>query len=254
MAKVETHIDVTEIEGMADDLLKLDTRAISAAARRAVNTVVTGTFGKVVSRITKGINLSDAYVRDRMYVEPARSESAAVVRAEIIAPGPGRSKSRKTAGGPITSLRNYAPVQLMQPVKWNNASIASKIGKFGPNPRKQGAFLPWKARIGDAQRGIPVDQKQAGVSVEVTRGQRKKVGLRNAFLMPVKRGKALDTSRLGVFTRDPGDAKKQVRLLLGPSVYQLLNSTAPAMLADVQRDLRDAALAEVGKAVNEALT
>lgn len=256
MSAVEIRIDVAEIESMAADLVKLDGRAIGAAARRAVNTVAQASMRAVVSRITKGINLTPQYVQDRMYVEPARTDAAAVFRAEIIAPGPrsARAKGRVTAGGAVTSLRNYAPVQLMQPVKYGNDRIASKIGKFGPNPRKAGAFLPWKLRTGDPMRGIPVGQKQAGVSVEVTRGQRKRIGLRNVFLMPLRRGKALDTSRLGVFSRDPGDPKKAVQLRLGPAVYQLLRSTAPGMVPEIQRALRTAAVDEVGKTVREALT
>lgn len=256
MSRVDISIDVAEIESLAETLVTLDGRQIGAAARRAVNTVAVASMAKVVSRITKGINLSPAYVQDRMFVEPARSDATTVFRAEIIAPGPrsARAKGRVTAGGAITSLRNYAPVQLTQPVKYTNADIASKIGTLGRNPRKAGGLLPWKLRTGDSMRGIPVGQKQAGVSVEVTRGQRKKIGLRNVFLMPLRRGKSLDTSRLGVFSRDPGDPKKAVQLRLGPSVYQLLRTNAPNMVDEIQRDLRAAAVDEVGKLVREALT
>jgi hypothetical protein len=254
MATLDIRIDVTEIEALADRLVSLDTRQIGDAARRAVNKVGKASVDVVVSRLTRGINLTDEYVRERLYFEPSRAEATTVFRAEIVAPGPRSQNRNRVASGTVTSLRNYSPQQLMRPVRYSNDVIASKIGKLGPNPRKDGAFLPWKARIGDQMRGIPVGQKQAGVSVEVTRGQRKKIGLRNVFLMPLRRGKSLDRSRLGVFSRDPGDPKKAVQLRLGPSVYQLLNATAPALIADIQIDLRAAVLDEVGKVVREALT
>jgi hypothetical protein len=247
---LQVRIDVADIEGLARDAATLDTVTLGRAAVRSVNAVAARGHAEASRRIRSGINLTEAYVHERMVIVEATDPL--LPTATIVAYG---AKSKARSGiNPLASLRRYAPEQETQPVRFPNAAIEHLIGSRGPNPRKRGSTAPWTRRTGDAVRVIPVDQKGAGVSVEVTRGQRKTI--KSAFLMPMRAGNDSGAGGLGVFTRNPGFKRREkgaLRLRLGPSVYQLFRRNASQMVPDLQADLQRTTEAEVRAAIEGVL-
>lgn len=192
-------VDVAEVTRLADGLGSLDAAAFGRVATGAVNTVAEQAFKDARQKMIAGISLTETYLDDRMTFTPATESIAPVATV--------------TARKRHTSLTTYNAKQLTQPVKYPNGSFTA--GKMYKNPRKAGAFLPWKPRTGDESRGIPVDMKGAGVSVEVTRGAPKPISY--AFVIQGRNGNKL------VVERVPG-TKRKVEVLYGPSVYQLFRA------------------------------
>lgn len=192
-------VDAVAVTHAADALGTLDATVFSRVATTAVNTVAEKAFQDAKQKMNAGINLPESYLDDRMAFTPSAESPNPVA---IV-----------TARKRHTTLTSYGAQQLTQPVKYPNGSF--KAGKKGKNPRKAGAFLPWKERTGDESRGIPVDMKQAGISVEVTRGTRKPISY--AFVIQGRNGNKL------VVERVPG-TKRKVEVLYGPSVYQLFRA------------------------------
>jgi hypothetical protein len=233
-------IDILEVEGLADDLGHLSIDDIERAAGRAANVVTEKGYVDARARMNRGINLSDSYLQGKMAFVPARKQGTAMV-------------ATVEARGEHTNLGRFAARQLTQVVRWPNDRIP--IGKKGPNPRKPGSFLPWKARIGDQSRSIPVGMKQAGISVEVTRGSRKPIP--SAFTI----GKRSTDGDLIVFTavqpRSPGarsGKKGKIKAMTGPSVYQLFRAALDdKFLGDLAENLRGSVLALTGDELRKAL-
>jgi len=191
-------IDATQLEGVAQALGRLDAATLGQASLTAVNTVAEPAYKDARAKMNAGINLPDSYLQERMAFEPATDPLMPV--AVILA--------RRRA----TTLGRYGAVQLTQVVKYPNDLFTP--GKMGVNPRKPGSPLPWKLRTGDPSRSIPVDRKQAGVSVEVTRGSRKAISY--AFVIH-KNGVNLLVERVK-------GTRRKVEALYGPSVYQLFRA------------------------------
>ena len=128
-------VDVSQLKGLADKLTAVDAAAIGAASLASVNSVTERAYTAARKRMIAGINLPDAYLRERMSITPASDPErpVAVIRAAY----------------KHTVLGRYAPKQLTRP-----ASGRAK---------------------GDSSRGIPAGLRGAGVSIEVTRGSRKPI-------------------------------------------------------------------------------
>jgi len=147
----DIQVDARLVERLADDLAGVDASTIGRATLEAVNRVALRTEVKFRDRITQGINLSDAYLRERMGVRPA--DNAAAPEAVIYAPFR------------HTQLGRYDPKQLTRPAQNRKRSK------------------------GDKSRGIPAGSRADGVSVEVVRGSRKTIS--NGFTMPLRNGNGI---------------------------------------------------------------
>jgi hypothetical protein len=204
-------VDVGAISQLADRLGELDAAAFGELAVRTVNDSADATYEAVRPRMIASINLSDDYVTNRMEVRHAKSANDAT--ATIVARG---------SGGDMTILARYGAQQLVA------------VPKGTRKPAK-----------GSAARGIPPGMKGAGVSVEVTRGNRKDIA--GGFLMNLRNGNGL-----GLFTRAKGSAK--IRHRYGPSVYQLFKTVATDMQVEIQNDLTTRLVDEAEKVLLKALT
>lgn len=221
MAKTKLiSIDVSDLERFNADLAGLTPEQLAASTVGAINRVTDDSYDLLRKTILSGINLTDQYVQRKMDVEHATERNP---KAEIVAYG---------GKGYLTSLSHYGQVQETTVVNWTNAMLESMGVDIGPWPK-------WTWRRGDSARDIPADEKQAGISVEVVRGQRKVIGAkggRPAFILPGKRdseGNPLIAKRI------PGTRRK-VDVLSGPSVYQLAAVAIPKIEDEVAEDLVEA--------------
>lgn len=192
-------IDTTDVLSAADSLEGVTVDQMTRATVAAVNQVAGRGYATARKKMIAGINLTDEYLQQRMQFEPATD--------------PRRPVAYVVARGRNTTLGSYGSRQVIQPVRWPNGSFTP--GAMAANPRKPGTLLPWKERKGDSLRGIPVNQKQAGLSVEVTRGKRKTISY--AFLIP-KNGVMLSVKR-------KRGTRNKIETLYGPSVYQLFRAS-----------------------------
>lgn len=244
MTRFAVVIETTQIEAIAERLAWVGSVTIGEASVRAVNAVATRGFDESVKRMTARVNLSEAYVRDRMTVEPAND--ARKPEATIVA---FRAGGRRPGTRPV-NLRQYAMVQLQQPVRFTNSDPRIANGRIGMNPRKQGSLLPWKKRTGDPQAGIPLGQKAAGVSVEVIKGDRKVISF--AFQRRMKNGEILVMARKAD-QRGVGKGKGKIESLHSLSVWQLFRSTAPEVIPFIADDLERSAIDELDKAIESII-
>lgn len=160
-----------------------------------VNKIVDDIDQTARSRMNAGINLSDAYLRSKMSITYATAGRGLV--AEITARG---------GKGDQTPLGRYFNKQETKGVNWRNDQIRSPFEKW-PG---------WTQRTGDKSRGIPANQKAAGISVQVTRGAPKLMP--GAFTMPLRAGNRAGGNGLGIFLRTKYGL---VQHTYGPAVYQL---------------------------------
>lgn len=223
MALFSIVITATEVAKVAESLAKFDANTLGVASVRAVNAVTDRAYDTATSRMIAGINLTQQYVDQRMHVRHASDPRKP--EAEIVA-------SSKASRG--TTLGTYGAKVITKAVNWSNGSFTP--GAFGPNPRKPGSLLPWKPRIGDAQRGIAPDLKAAGFTASVIRGRIDQFP--NAFVIPVG-GRLLTVSR--------AKGTRKIKTLYGPSVLQLFRTTVPRIHTEVATDLHKAVQAEVDK-------
>lgn len=222
-------IDVGALSRFEGRLGRLAEAGFGEAAVVVTNRVADAAYDLAVPRMTERINLTPDYVRERMAIEHAKNPND--VRARVVAFG---------SKGHLTTLARYDSRQTTRPVTWSNDRIRSMGKAFGPWPG-------WTERKGDQTRGIAPNLKEAGISVEVTRGSRKQSD--GLFLMPLRNGNGL-----GVFART-GEGRKAYKHLYGPSVYQLFRYTINAGLADeigddFERQLGD----EAERLLQKALT
>ncbi|QRQ86252.1 phage tail protein [Cupriavidus oxalaticus] len=198
-------VETATLKEVADSLSHLDGATLGRAAMTAVNQVALKAFSDAKGKMNAGINLPDSYIDDRMAFEQAMDPAKPVAR--ILA----RARN--------TTLTQYGAQQMTRVVKYPNDSF--KAGAMGKNPRKAGALFPWKLRVGNAARGIPVGMKQDGISVEVKRGSRKPVTSVKAFFVRGRNGNLLVMSRkAGTSGKRRGDLKSHYSL----SVYQLFRA------------------------------
>lgn len=209
-------IDMQEALRAAGSLGEIDGERLGVAAVQAINEVVPRAERRSREAIVDGVNLADAYVRQRMGVrlaeDPARPEGAVYALAS-------------SRGDRRTPLGRYDPKQLTQPVK---------------RPKRS---------KGDPKRGIPAGQKGAGIAVEVIRGRRET--LPGGFVMPLRRGQTVGGNGMGVFTRSRDG--KVVKHRLGPSVYQLFTVQRERIFDESAADLQLAVLDEADRIATEAI-
>jgi hypothetical protein len=216
-------VNVSELEGYADFLRTLTPDALAVKWVNAINSTVDSAYELSRRTMLSGINLTEAYVQQKMRVEYATAQRPV---GQIIA---------ATGKGYNTGLSHYGRMQLTQAVNWSNARIQAAGHKFGKWPG-------WTRRTGHAALGIGVDQKASGQSVEVVKGRRKRMG--PTFALPGK----VDSEGNPVIFRRTGDAsankKGKIESLQGPSVYQLFRVAIPKVQDDAADDLRDAVIYE----------
>lgn len=176
-------IDVSELAAAAAKLASVNDQALDASMVPELNKIVDDIYETARGRMNAGINLTDSYLTSKMNVIHATPERG--LRAEIIARG-GR--------GEQTPLGRYFKGQLTESA-----------------PRAKG----------DPSRGISAGRKQAGVSVEVSRGSSRPIA--GGFTMPLRAGRESGGNGLGIFTRSKYGL---VQHRYGPAVYQLFRVAA----------------------------
>lgn len=202
-------VDVSKIEALAKSLGELTPEQLGALTVSAINTAASSAYELSRKTMLRTINLTGAYVQDKMSLDPATAKSPA---ATITAFGGKRAD--------MTGLSHYGAMQ-----EW------------------RGVLHPTRSR-GDAKRGIPAGQKADGMSVEVTRGSRKRMG--SQFSIP---GKEDREGNLLIFRRDKAG---KIQSLMGPSVYQLFRAAATAIEGQVTDDLEATLIEMANKALQRA--
>lgn len=244
----DLRIDVADVTRFAEKLAQISGERLRAGATRAVNRTADRGIKTLRTQIGARVALPAAFIEQRTKVLPA-TDRQAVAEAVLVAPARRASASALGLENPTVTLRNYGPAQLARGVKYTNASIARLIGKWGRHPTKAGAFLKWKARRGDAARGIAVDQKADGVSVHVLRASRKRIA--TAFLAPARAGaRGIQAGGMAVFQRQ---ANGKLKALHGPAVYRLFRDAATRATPELLAALRQETTAEVEALIDETL-
>ena len=200
-------VDVSQVLGLADRLGSIDAAALSPILVRAVNMVAARAYVLSRDRMRLGINLTDDYLQRQMALTHAKG-----------------SKPQATIAA------NYGGIALSH---------------YGAQQTAVTAISPIRKLKGDAARGIPRGQKQAGVSVEVSRGKRKPVKIPGVFIAPGIRdteGNPFVFQRLGGRTRS---GKERLRRLFGPAPYQLFKYQIPQIEGPIGDDLQETLLTQV---------
>lgn len=207
-------VDATQVAKLGERLAQASGEEIGRASVTALNEVVDRTYELARDKMIAGINLTDEYLRRRMTLQHAT---------------PGRPVASITASG----ARNATTVLGRYDAK--PVIVANNKGRPGK---------------GNKALGIPSGQKQAGVTVEVTRGQPSESFVPRGFLLPLNRGTEAGGNGFGVFARTK-DGKLRHRY--GPSVYQLFAYQVERIIGDVTDDLEDTLAAQVDLALQKAI-
>lgn len=207
-------IDATQVVKLGERLAQASGEEIGLASVTALNEVVDRTYELARDKMIAGINLTDDYLRRRMTLQHAT---------------PGKPVASITASG----ARNATTV----------------LGRYDAKPV---IVVNNKGRPGKGNKalGIPPGQKQAGVTVEVTRGQISDGFVPRGFLLPLNRGTETGGNGMGVFARSR-DGKLRHRY--GPSVYQLFAYQVERIVNDVTDDLEDTLAEQVDLALQKAI-
>ena len=207
-------IDTRELDTLRDRLGEMTGEEIGRATVTALNGVVDRAYELSRERMIAGINLSDDYLRRRMTV------------------------ARATPGKPVASITASGA---------RNATTV--LGRYDAKPV---IVANNKGRPGKGNKalGIPSGQKQAGVTVEVTRGQTSDGFVPRGFLLPLNRGTEAGGNGFGVFARTR-DGKLRHRY--GPSVYQLFAYQVERIVNDVTDDLENTLSEQVDLALRKAI-
>lgn len=239
----DVKIDVAQIEALKDRLGQIDPSELGKALVETLNEVTEQTYDLSRKHILSSVNLDDPYIRSRIEVKPATSVSP---KAEIVATGEGKM---------TTGLGHYGPYQLRQGVNWTNSRIQAMGKKIGPWPN-------WELREGDSGRGISAGEKQAGVTVSVKPGSRKKVkgqvftipGIDHIDGSPVLfRGTGETGGGRSKMDRGRKAPRQKAEALYGPSVYQLFATAAKEIYSDVADNLERAVLERAEKEILKVL-
>lgn len=207
-------LDVSEIPGLAARIDSVDSEHLGRTVVEVLNEVVDRTFDLSRDRMNAGINLTDEYLRRKMQVEHA------------------------TPGKPVASILARGGAQ--------NATV---LGRFDAQPVRAAAKSPMRKLKGFGRIGVPLGQKQSGVTVEVTRGSRDEGFVPRGFLLPLRAGRVDGGNGWGVFARNKS-GKKIHRY--GPSVYQLFAYQLVQMEGDIQEDLADTLLERATQQIEKA--
>lgn len=207
-------IDATQVQKLGERLGQATGEEIGRASVTALNEVVDRTYELARDKMIAGINLTEDYLRRRMTLQHAT---------------PGKPVASITASG----ARNATTV----------------LGRYDAKPV---IVVNNKGRPGKGNKalGIPPGQKQAGVTVEVTRGQISDGFVPRGFLLPLNRGTEAGGNGFGVFARSR-DGKLRHRY--GPSVYQLFAYQVERIVNDVADDLEDTLAEQVDLALQKAI-
>lgn len=207
-------IDATQVVKLGERLAQASGEEIGRASVTALNEVVDRTYELARDKMIAGINLTDDYLRRRMTLQHAT---------------PGKPVASITASG----ARNATTV----------------LGRYDAKPV---IVVNNKGRPGKGNKalGIPPGQKQAGVTVEVTRGKISDGFVPRGFLLPLNRGTETGGNGMGVFARSR-DGKLRHRY--GPSVYQLFAYQVERIVNDVTDDLEDTLAEQVDLALQKAI-
>jgi hypothetical protein len=207
-------IDASQVVKLGERLAQVSGEEIGRASVTALNEVVDRTYELARDKMIAGINLTDDYLRRRMTLQHAT---------------PGKPVASITASGArnaITVLGRYDAKPVI---------VANNKGRPGK---------------GNKALGIPSGQKQAGVTVEVTRGNVSDGFVPRGFLLPLNRGTEAGGNGMGVFARTK-DGKLRHRY--GPSVYQLFAYQVERIVNDVTDDLEDTLAEQVDLALQKAI-
>lgn len=253
--------NVAEVEDLAKRIVKIDAQALGRATIRSVNKVAERGFDESRKAMLRGVNVTDAYVKERMDVEPATE--ARNPTAVIVAFRPGGQRRPTTR--PV-NLRQFGPQVIAAPVRFQNPSggktFRMKDGRqatmpWSDNPRKPGNKLPFVLRTGTTKKGqynMPVGQKAVGISVEVLRGRRK--DLPYAFAMSARAGKVEGGQGLLIMTRSKSDrkGKGKAKALHSLAVWQMFKASAAKVIPLIVKDLEETTLAEIDTEIDKVLS
>lgn len=220
-------VDVGKIEALAKSLGEFTPEQLGALTVDAINTAAESAYELSRKTMLRTINLTDAYVQDKMQLESATAKSPT---ATITALGGKRAD--------MTSLSHYGAMQESKAVNWSNARIQAMGKKFGK-------WSGWTRRTGFAALDIAADRKADGKSVEVTRGSRKRMGSQFSLA-----GKKDREGNLLIFRRDNAG---KIQALMGPSVYQLFRAAATDIEGQVADDLEATLIEMADKALQRAI-
>ena len=220
-------VDVSKIEALAKSLGDLTPEQLGALTVSAINTAASSAYELSRKTMLRTINLTDAYIQDKMQLDPATAKSPT---ATITAFGGKRAN--------MTSLSHYGAMQEDKAVNWSNARIKSMGKKFG-----KWADWDWTVRTGAPELEIAIGRKGDGKSVAVTRGRRK--AMKSAFSIP---GKEDREGNLLIFRRDKAG---KIQALMGPSAYQLFRAAATAIKDQVTDDLEATLIEMADKAMKK---
>lgn len=209
-------IDASQVVKLGERLAQASGEEIGRASVTALNEVVDRTYELARDRMIAGINLSDDYLRRRMTVAHAT---------------PGKPVASITASGARNDM--------------------SVLGRFDAKPVLVANKKKTNAgAVGPRKLPFPAGQKQAGVTVEVTRGQTSDGFVPRGFLLPLNKGTEAGGNGLGVFARTK---EGKLRHRYGPSVYQLFAYQVERVIGDVTDDLEDTLAEQVDLALRKAI-
>lgn len=205
------NIDTRQVEAFRDRLAEMSGEEIGRASVTALNEVVDRAYELSRERMIAGINLSDEYLRRRMRVEHA------------------------TKGKPVASITASGAR--------NDMTV---LGRFDAKPRA----VPTKTQRPAGPRRVPVQpgQKQAGVTVSVTKGNADFI--ERGFMLPLKRGTEAGGNGFGVFARSRDGTLKH---RYGPSVYQLFAYQAQTVSYAAEEDLAETLIEQGTEVLQKAI-
>lgn len=218
MSTFKVQVDVSDVEGLADNLAKLSGEEINRVTAQAINKTAEWVDEETHRRAT-GINLEPAYLKAFRSIEPANSN---------------KLKATVTTEGNATGLDRYKP-------QIKTTATKSSRRRLKGNPAL----------------GIAVGDKPMAVTVEVTRGTRKEIKNKNIFVNSGIRdpssGNPLVMERLPGKTRS---GKSVLVRRLGPSPYQLFkHQLNDEQFIEQAQDYLERELTEtVGEAIEKALS
>jgi len=252
-------VNTLQVKEVADRVAKINSEEISRASLGAVNQVAERTFTESRRLMTQRVNLTEAYVRERMAIEAANDVKKPT--ATIIA---FRSGGRRKGVRPV-NLRQYFPLYEYKSSRPNPGGrrkvFAMRDGRLATspltaNPRAPDKKLPFILRTGNSILNIPVGQKPGKLSVSVLKGQRKVIkpdGGFDAFMqkMPKENGGQILVMRR--INRNGGKkGKGQIEPLYSLSVWQLFRNAAAQVIPIAEADLVRTVGEAVSKQVDEA--
>lgn len=207
-------VDVSKVEGLAEDLAKLSAGQIVGAIVESLNQQTRYTYDFTTRRMVSQVNLDAAYIQQHIGVKYASTQK---LEASITAYGDNAFE---------TPLSRYPNQLILAPRKTTG---------HRKNPRR-----PYTGVL-----KLPEGMKQKAVQVNVSK-EGGGATLLYAFMQPLLAGRVAGGNGLGIFARDRS-GKKIHRY--GPAVYQMFKIMLPTMLDDVADQLSEKMLDNVQKSI-----